>query len=201
MKKLYIFIAAFMITLYGFLPLNAKTIIITADANNTFTPNAVLDAVVGDTIKWNWIGGIHTTTSMFIPPGAATWNANLDNVNTSFSYKITVAGAYVYQCTPHAGVMVGGFNATDPTGIIENNLNVSAVIYPNPFKERITIRYNNADAIAIYNMIGEKIKLLALEANQTKTEVDLTDIPAGVYFYSTMKEGVLVETKRVVKTQ
>ena len=72
-----------------------------------FTPSTV-NAFVGDTITWVWQNGMHTTTSTNIPPGAQSWNAPIDSVNTRFRIKLRVAGTYSYQCNFHfAQGMVG----------------------------------------------------------------------------------------------
>ena len=65
-----------------------------------FTPSTV-NAVVGDTITWRWQSGMHTTTSTNIPPGARSWNAPIDSVNTRFRIRLRVAGTYSYQCNFH----------------------------------------------------------------------------------------------------
>ena len=81
-----------------------------------FTPSTV-NAVVGDTVTWMWQTGMHTTTSTSIPPGARSWNAPIDSVNTRFRIKLRVAGTYNYQCNFHfAQGMVGTIvvSATSP---------------------------------------------------------------------------------------
>ena len=80
--------------------------------NHIFTP-ASFTINLGDTIKWTWINGSHTTTSLGIPAGAATWNKNINSSSTSFIYVPTVAGTYNYKCTPHQSMgMVGNFTVT-----------------------------------------------------------------------------------------
>jgi plastocyanin len=84
--------------------------------NFFFNPLSV-NVTVGDTIRWVWSAGNHTTTSTpgAIPPGAASWDALINNSNTSFEYMVTVAGSYAYVCTPHAPGMAGSFTATGIT--------------------------------------------------------------------------------------
>lgn len=81
---------------------NATTIPI-AVSSNVFTPSNV-SCNVGDTIKWNWVDGVHNTTSQSIPAGATAWAAPIDNSNLTFSYVISVAGTYNYDCTFHPGM-------------------------------------------------------------------------------------------------
>jgi plastocyanin len=81
--------------------------------NFTFSPANLPNVNVGDTVKWVWVNGTHTTTSTTIPGGAASWDHPITSSNTFYEYPVTVSGSYAYQCTPHAGMgMVGSFTAT-----------------------------------------------------------------------------------------
>ena len=79
--------------------------------NYYFNPNSA-SVAVGDTIRWVWDAGNHTTTSTTIPAGAPTWDSPISSGNSVYEYKVTVSGLYNYVCTPHAGMgMVGNFTA------------------------------------------------------------------------------------------
>jgi len=79
--------------------------------NYYFNPTA-LSVNVGDTMRWVWDNGSHTTTSSSIPAGATAWDHPINSSNTFYEYHITVAGTYNYVCTPHAGMgMVASFTA------------------------------------------------------------------------------------------
>ncbi|MEI7896267.1 MAG: BACON domain-containing carbohydrate-binding protein [bacterium] len=98
--------------------------------NFFFNPSS-LNVNVGDTIRWVWSAGTHTTTSDpgGIPVGAASWDAPITSSQTSFEYKVTVAGSYSYVCTPHAPGMAGTFTAaaSSPTlSVTPSNRNVPA---------------------------------------------------------------------------
>jgi plastocyanin len=85
-------------------------------ANFQFTPSTV-NAAVGDTISWQWVNGMHTTTSTNIPAGARPWNKPMDVSHTRFRIRLMVAGTYSYQCNFHfAQGMVGTIvvSATSP---------------------------------------------------------------------------------------
>src|SRR5262245_35922881 len=69
---------------------------------------ATINAKVGDVIVWQWVSGMHTTTSTSVPAGARTWNSPMDSTTPQFRYKIRVAGTYQYHCNFHfAQGMVG----------------------------------------------------------------------------------------------
>lgn len=88
-------------------------------SNHVFTPSS-FTINLGDTVKWTWVEGSHTTTSLTIPAGAAAWNHNINSGSQSFIYVPTVTGLYNYKCTPHQAMgMVGNFtvsaNCATPT--------------------------------------------------------------------------------------
>jgi hypothetical protein len=67
--------------------------------------------------------------------------------------------------------------------------NFKLSIYPNPAQNDFTLKYNlsqNSDVnINIFNLLGEKVKTISLNekqlAGQHKLNVDVSDIPNGVY--------------------
>ncbi|MCW5935433.1 MAG: hypothetical protein KIT45_14225 [Fimbriimonadia bacterium] len=56
--------------------------------------NTVID--VGDTVRWQWISGSHTTTS-----ATNLWNANLNSVTRTFNFTFNQPGTFNYRCVPH----------------------------------------------------------------------------------------------------
>ncbi len=90
--------------------MSANATIHTVEVSNFQFSPAVLNANVGDTVRWTWIAGFHTTTSTSVPSGAASWNNPMTSGNTSFDYQLTVAGSYEYLCQPHASFMVASIN-------------------------------------------------------------------------------------------
>ncbi|MCX6282117.1 MAG: BACON domain-containing carbohydrate-binding protein [Bacteroidetes bacterium] len=97
---------------------------------NYFFNPASMNITVGDTVKWIWVSGTHTTTSTSIPAGAASWDQPITSSNTTYSYTVTNAGTYSYKCTPHAAMgMVASFVATNPSNTLSvtpSNQNVGA---------------------------------------------------------------------------
>ncbi len=102
----------------------------TVNVGNYFFNPSSLNVSVGDTVRWVWLNGSHTTTSSSVPAGASTWDHMINSTNTFYEYPVTVAGTYNYVCTPHAGMgMVGSFVAAGaaPTLVLTpSNQNVSS---------------------------------------------------------------------------
>lgn len=120
MKKIAFFFSALVL---GVLMLTSNTAHATkwvVDVQNyNFSPSTLPDVNVGDTIRWEWVSGSHTTTSTTIPAGAASWDHSINSSNTFYEYSVTVAGTYNYKCTPHQGMgMVGTFTATATPAIV-----------------------------------------------------------------------------------
>lgn len=120
-----VFISAFTISSPSFA---VKHVVM---VGNFFFNPASLNVNVGDTIRWVWSAGTHTTTSTpgAIPAGAAPWDELITSSSTSYEYKVTVAGSYAYVCTPHVPGMVASFTAAgfSPTlSVAPSNRNVNA---------------------------------------------------------------------------
>ena len=194
MKKLYFILSLLFI---GSLA-NAAIIPITVQAS-AFSPASV-NAVCGDTIIWVWgQSGSHTTTSTTIPGCATAWNAPLSV--TSFTFAITIpigcAGTYNYKCTPHG--FTGAIIATCTNAVNNPDNNYFSAAYPSPFSNKLVIEMQDADMISIYNMVGEKIKNITVQNGQTRAEINASDLRDGIYFYCILKEGAVIETRKIIK--
>jgi plastocyanin len=96
-------------------------------SNFQFTPSSLSNVSPGDTIRWEWASGTHTTTSSSVPAGALTWDQPIDASNTVYEYHATVTGTYNYFCMHHPS-MVASFTVTDfvPTlTVTPSNQNVT----------------------------------------------------------------------------
>ncbi|MEO8209347.1 MAG: plastocyanin/azurin family copper-binding protein [bacterium] len=138
-NKLATFVPLVLIFILSFISNSFATIRDITAQSFFFSPSNI-SASVGDTIRWTWLNGSHTTTCdgsalTSRPAGAAPWNAPLNSLNPSFRYVITIAGTYNYRCNPHgAAGMVGVINASAPplmlnlTSIIEGLWNGSSMV-------------------------------------------------------------------------
>jgi spore coat protein A len=77
----------------------------------------VVDAVitVGDTVRWVWLEGNHTTTSVVGIP--EQWDAAITSSSPSFSHTFTNVGTFWYYCRPH-GVDNGNQTAGGMAGTV-----------------------------------------------------------------------------------
>lgn len=202
MKKLYSILAILFTSVLLIGTANATIVTIQAIGTNSATDKfspSVANAVCGDTIKWVLVSGTHTTASTTIPTGATSWTSPNITAN-GYLYVVTVAGTYNYTCHPSSGGhMPGSIVVTCSAGLSGFNNDFISTSYPNPFSDKMVIETPPADMISIYNMVGEKTKIFLLTNGQTKVEIDTGELPVGVYFYSIFKEGIIIETRKLVK--
>ncbi len=98
--------------------------------------------------------------------------------------------------------MVGGFTVSAATGILDPATDLIVNAYPNPFSDKITLKYGKQiESVKIFNVIGEQIKSIDLVPTEDKKEIDFEGIPSGIYFIRTYNEGNIVETKKIVKAK
>lgn len=107
------------------------TIVVTVQSFN-FAP-ANISVNVGDTVKWQWVNGSHTTScdgtipGTSLPPGAASWNANMTSGSPTYTYVVRFAGTYHYVCIPHSPDMAGVINASaGSTSLLTENFDYPA---------------------------------------------------------------------------
>ena len=65
---------------------------------------------VGDTVRWNWVSGSHSTTSGTCSGGNCPRDGNWDSgagSGRTFSVRFTQAGTFHYFCTVHGAAMTG----------------------------------------------------------------------------------------------
>ena len=197
MKKLYNLIYAFLFTLISF-NVNARVQNVEA-ADFTFTPSS-FSVMPGDTIIWVLVSGTHSIETLTIPAGSATFNSQIMTVpGETFTFIPVVQGSYTYDCGVHGSMMSGSFTVTSAVGITDPSLNWLAQAYPNPFSDKLTIAVKEVEQIDIFNIIGNRVKTLAISLADTKIEMDLSGLPSGIYYYNAYKAGKIISSQKIVK--
>lgn len=190
----------------------AESRIVSIDASNfVFTPS-VVSAAVGDTIRWVRIAGSHTTTcngtnGTIRPAGAAAWDSPLTSGNPTFSYRLTVPGKYVYNCTPHAPDMSGVINVTTSSINMINEVAAGFDIsqnFPNPFNPETKIRFsipnNSYVELRVYDELGRVVEDLvsgSLVRGSYEIQWNASNSPSGIYYYR-IQAGEFTETRKMI---
>jgi plastocyanin len=193
------------ILLLMIIPTKATVVVITQQ-DLTFSPSNTT-VQVGDTVRWVWTSGSHTTTSISVPTGAATWNSPLTSTVTQFEYKVTVEGTYNYVCTPHASLgMTGSFTATASLGFDDKSWITSAKLYPNPARDNTVLKLNSESSgtgmIKIYDLLGNQMSIneVIIKSGSNNIQVPIENILPGIYFVE-LKYNQAAIVRRFVKSR
>lgn len=208
MKKTFISVL-FLIFISSFNS-NATIRVITVQ-NYYFSPNPCT-AYLGDTVKWQWVNGFHTTTAITYPSGAEFWDVPIDGNNQTFFYVMHLDGEYHYQCSRHYNMgMTGVINV--PVGIkmigsLVPNFELKQN-YPNPFNPSTTIEFSIPEksfvTLRVYDILGKQLTTLVNEnLSQGIYKVPFSidklnnlQLPSGIYFYE-LSTPEFVDVKRMI---
>ncbi len=139
MKKTCFFIAC-LLTAHQLFATNHEVQV----SNYQFTPSTV-NALIGDTVTWVWKHGVHTTTSISIPVGAATWDSQIRSSDPSFYYVVTIEGIYNYDCTIHAPNMNGTIIVSGILPVVLSNFTIIPTKINTAFLQWVTATEKNTD--------------------------------------------------------
>jgi plastocyanin len=188
--------------------MNSYATIWTVNVQNfSFNPNSLPDVRVGDTVRWVWVSGSHTTTSTTIPAGADAWDHAINSGNTEFDYIPVVTGTYNYKCTPHASMgMTGSFIVSPPVGIAVSEQEPEFTVSPNPFRDKIMIRFADNSGIIlnkveITNITGKVCSVTNGQLNELSESVTLNlgDLIPGFYFVRISDGTGKIYTRKILK--
>ena len=177
-KNLFLLAAMFCMAIHSFATTHTITV-----ADFTFSPTPIT-VNLGDTVKWVWASGTHTTTSTTIPTGATTWNSSITSSSTTFIYVPTVTGTYNYECSIHAGMgMVGIFTVVSASGVNDVNKTAIVSVYPNPASGTLHVQFNtpgSSVSVTMTDMNGKQVFKKKFRSMKN-TDIDLANIPNGTY--------------------
>lgn len=200
MNKIYSSFIAFFV-LIG-VAANATTHVITQESF-TFNPNA-LSVEVGDIVQFVWTSGSHTTTSVTVPAGAASWDAPLTSANQLVEYTVTTAGTYAYVCTPHAGLgMVGGFVAVLPNRVanLTSNADMNVSVQDGgQLRVKLTGASCGFASIGLLDIMGRNVAMIhqgGISSDDFVVRYDVSSLQRGIYFVR-FQEGAFVTTRKVL---
>jgi plastocyanin len=209
-----IFKALIIITSLLFtIPAHPQTTHIVQASDFIFTP-ADLTIQKGDTVKWVWVNGMHTTTSDSTT-GSTVWNAPLDQSHTSFSYVFNNTGVFPYYCAFHVSFGMKGIITVEPATDVSNENSAPYSFdleqnYPNPFNPTTTIQYSIAKqsyvTLIVYNILGRVVATLVNgEKPAGNYEVEFNpqqntnnkQLSSGIYFYQ-IRAGAYNAVKKMI---
>lgn len=142
------------------------------------------------------------------PTASAQWTTFIISPTSptrTFAAGSFAVGTYSFLCTAHAGqvgtlIVSGTASSSLDASLLAPTLNIS----PNPSYGQVTVQLDQkagADyKLRLRNIIGQEVRTIALKPELTNAglSLDLRDLRAGVYFYSLLVDGRVVNTKRLV---
>lgn len=205
MKKLF---TATLFSLIIFSSNAAIHVVLVGQGGGKFEP-ADLNVFVGDTIRFKWVSGFHTTTSESIPAGAESWDEVIAKSGDEFDYIVKNEGKYSYVCTPHVTMgMVGSFTATQSlTGITDQYATIkeSAQINPNPAVDQTLLTFNSNIAfngsLKIFNNNGIMISEEKLKVGKGENAINLntSSLKSGLYYVNLLNKEDAFLVKKMIK--
>lgn len=121
-------------------------------------------------------------------PGGNEGTTSVNYSFTSAGYSVSVLVNYIYSTV----------------GISSSDLSVNSLAaYPNPASTSVTVSYDlsglNSDArLVITNLVGSKVAVRSLNGNSGKVNIDLSNLDAGIYFYSIEANGQAISTRKLI---
>lgn len=204
MKKILLLI---VLSLFGAIGYSTTWTI--ANSGTTFTPETIT-ITLGDNVDFT-LGSVHNAVEV----SQATWNANENTpLSGGFSLpkgggsvpidKLTV-GIHYFVCEPHASSgMKGMITVLDPTGLAEKPLKEAISIFPNPSNGNFQLQINSSLTakmfdLGIYTVKGEKVFAKSDLQQQNTTNIEISDLPKGIYVMRLYGKKEIYSRKIVVQ--
>jgi plastocyanin len=177
---------------------------------NTTLDYDVRDIKVGDVVTFSYPTGVSSHPTMSDNGAWATFQMNASSRTVTLP-AFTTAGSYAYHCTAHGAPLVGQYGilnvkvATPTATLNARAAGLELNVYPNPSHGQVTVQLNQKAGTGDYklrlsNIIGQEMRIVTLrpELLATGVALDLSELRAGVYFYSLLVDGKVASTKRLV---
>ncbi len=81
-----------------------------------------------------------------------------------------------------------------------DNFNLS--VSPNPVNDMFVVKHTALESknasIKVLNIVGNIVKEVRIENNETQTKVDASQLSAGIYFVSVYSNNALIDSKKII---
>ena len=127
---------------------------------------------------------------MSYPSGYGGW----DFATEVHMPKVTVLGM-AYCTVPNYPLRLG--QTSFDWGVKEDNATAFASLYPNPTTGQVTVTGKNLQQIEVVNLLGQRVTMV--QGQGETLQIDIADLPAGVYFVRITDEEGRKCVKKVMK--
>ncbi|MDX2361600.1 MAG: FG-GAP-like repeat-containing protein [Crocinitomicaceae bacterium] len=130
-------------------------------------------------------------------------NGNSDvNGETSQSFTPTINGNYAVEVTENGCTETSACEIIDEVGILENNINMSILVYPNPNEGKFYLEVkgtnNEMFSVEMLNNLGQVVYSDQIMTNDTKL-IELADKAPGIYTIRIGNENTETRKKVVIQ--
>lgn len=145
----------------------------------------------------------HTWYTNGNTPMVGGWGTKTSN----YTFGLSVADTIYYVCKYHVGSGMKGMIIVDKiTGIDDNQEKFTMLLYPNPAKDFLSIRFeNNSDLqpeITLYSILGEnlndKTNISMISGSSNEYQVNISNLSRGTYIVL-IGDGDIRRTMRFFK--
>lgn len=157
-------------------------------------------------------GGLKTLAYIEMIPYLVSGMQELIKKNKQQDSIIQVLTQNVASCCQNSAARQTGITGNDPKALTQINVNLSDVDMivlnqntPNPFAEQTTITYNVPEKYGYAQLIfktldGKIIKTVDItKKGRGQVNVFANDLSNGLYMYSLIVDGMMIDTKKMVK--
>ncbi len=139
-----------------------------------------------------------TTNNDFVSTGQAFTLSPPHNIQKMWVLKVDSIGCEIPNC------WVGVEEDQETWGPGEEETRGGLKIFPNPASDLITISFPDVThtgqrEIIIFNSLGAEVKRIRLMKGDEETQVDISELPAGIYFVVMMDNGKRIGEGKMVK--
>lgn len=153
------------------------------------------------------VSGTNINLKVIRPDNSQVYNWNFpftDNYYASywlwnFSGIYDMNGQWKWEATYQGQTVTHTFNVSGVLGVEEENFN-STSIYPNPFKNLVTISSNSiVKKATIADMLGKTIRVIDNNSAEGLKEINLETLSNGIYFLNLEGDASQKKTIKLIK--
>jgi len=104
-----------------------------------------------------------------------------------------------YNITDMFRINIDMVTVSIPDAINDVNGNGLISIYPNPANDKIFVSNAENSVVAIYNVLGEKVR--SCNIFDDESTIDLSDLNQGAYFVKVLTDNEIVATQKIILTK
>ncbi|MPL92261.1 hypothetical protein SDC9_38359 [bioreactor metagenome] len=177
-----------------------STVNLTLNINELSTPTNLTLNNIANYIELNWVGNgeeyiIYKDNDSLITTSLNTFKDSNVVDGTNYCYKVKALNS------------ICGSEFSDEVcltflSLEEIKINgINAILYPNPASSKVNLTveglYEDAD-VNLYDINGKFLKKVSIKANQNELEIDINELPKGVYSIRIVNVRIAISRKLIV---